>query len=78
VTKDNFIVSNGYTVAHYPRGISFDLTQVERTFISLLAEQGWNYDYMFGPQRPPLLTPPRTLVLIFIAILLGKGLLVQR
>ncbi|KAH6690502.1 hypothetical protein F5X68DRAFT_267841 [Plectosphaerella plurivora] len=54
VTKDNFIVSNGYTVAHYPRGISFDLTQVERTFTSLLAEQGWNYDYMFGPQRPPL------------------------
>lgn len=30
--KDNFIVSNGYSVAQYPKGINFDIDQVEGTF----------------------------------------------
>ncbi|KAG9229250.1 hypothetical protein BJ875DRAFT_475408 [Amylocarpus encephaloides] len=30
--KDNFIISNGYSVAEYPKGIDFDLEQTEFTF----------------------------------------------
>ncbi|OWO97415.1 hypothetical protein B2J93_1012 [Marssonina coronariae] len=30
--KDNFILTNGYSVAHYPQGIDFDPLQTERTF----------------------------------------------
>jgi hypothetical protein len=30
--KDNFIISNGYSVAHYPQGIDFDPLQMEATF----------------------------------------------
>lgn len=30
--KDDFVISNGYSVAHYPKGIDFDLLQMEATF----------------------------------------------
>lgn len=55
VTADNFIISNGYSIAQYPNGIDFDLSQVERTFRPLFEEHVWNFDYTYGPQRPSLL-----------------------
>ncbi|KAL2074034.1 hypothetical protein VTL71DRAFT_7812 [Oculimacula yallundae] len=30
--KDNYIISNGFSVAHYPAGIDFDPLQMEQTF----------------------------------------------
>ncbi|PFH60378.1 hypothetical protein XA68_11080 [Ophiocordyceps unilateralis] len=51
-TADNFILS-GHSVAYYPAGITFDTSQVERTF-GALQEKSWNFDFVFGPQRPPL------------------------
>jgi hypothetical protein len=41
--NDNFIISNGYTVAEYPYGIDFDPLQVEGTF-----NYGDNSDQEFG------------------------------
>ncbi|PNH40913.1 hypothetical protein VD0004_g6128 [Verticillium dahliae] len=58
VTADNFIISNGYSIAQYPQGIDFDLNQIEGTFRSDIKvdgkKNGWGFDYTFGPQRPPL------------------------
>ncbi|KAM0278920.1 hypothetical protein ACHAQH_004887 [Verticillium albo-atrum] len=54
VTTDNFVISNGYSVAQYPGGIDFDLDQLEGTFYPSRDDKGWNFDYTFGPQRPPL------------------------
>lgn len=51
-TADNFIIS-GHSIAYYPTGVTFDTTQVERTFEALW-EKGWNFDFVFGPQRPSL------------------------
>jgi hypothetical protein len=51
-TADNFIISS-YSITYYPAGITFDTSQVERTFEPLW-EKGWNFDYVFGPQRPSL------------------------
>jgi len=51
-TADDFIIS-GHSIAYYPRGITFDTSQVERTFKALW-DKGWNFDFVFGPQRPPL------------------------
>ncbi|PHH73775.1 hypothetical protein CDD80_3562 [Ophiocordyceps camponoti-rufipedis] len=51
-TADNFILS-GHSVAYYPGGITFDTSQVERTF-EALQDKSWNFDFVFGPQRPPL------------------------
>jgi Fringe-like len=53
-TADNFIISNGVSVAHYPNGIRFNLDQMERTFSAAPSDNDWNFDYMFGPQRRPL------------------------
>jgi hypothetical protein len=53
-TRDDFIISNGFSVAFYPKGIDFNLQQLERTFRPLPEDKGWNLDYMFGPQRPSL------------------------
>ncbi|KAM0330776.1 hypothetical protein ACHAQA_003730 [Verticillium albo-atrum] len=55
VTTDNFIISNGFSVAHYPQGIDFDLDQFEGTFHAAPEDRGWNLDWMYGPQRPSLL-----------------------
>lgn len=49
-TADNFVIS-GHSVVYYPAGITFETTQVERTFEALW-EKEWNFDYVFGPQRP--------------------------
>jgi hypothetical protein len=53
-TKDDFIISNGFSVAFYPKGIDFNLQQLERTFHPAPEDKGWNLDYTFGPQRPGL------------------------
>ncbi|KAF7924885.1 hypothetical protein BELL_1522g00010 [Botrytis elliptica] len=54
-TRDNFILTNGWSIAHYPKGIDFNLHQMERTFNALGDDgTGWNLDFMFGPQRIPL------------------------
>jgi len=54
-TKDDFIITNGWSIAHYPKGIDFNLHQMERTFNGLGDDgTGWNLDFMFGPQRIPL------------------------
>lgn len=51
-TADNFVIS-GHSIVHYPGGLSFETSQVERTFEALW-EKEWNFDYVFGPQRPAL------------------------
>ncbi|KAK4446532.1 glycosyltransferase [Podospora aff. communis PSN243] len=53
-TADDFILSNGFSVAYYPEGIDFDTNQVERTFSPAPEDKGWNFDFTFGPQRPSL------------------------
>ncbi|SPQ24257.1 2f8ce54a-df2a-4402-9421-f8f8c3ab8a2e [Thermothielavioides terrestris] len=53
-TADNFIISNGFSVAYYPWGIDFDLNQFEATFHAAPENKGWNLDYKMGPQRPSL------------------------
>jgi hypothetical protein len=53
-TADDFILSTGYSVAHYPKGIDFNLDQMERTFSAAPEDKGWNLDFMFGPQRRSL------------------------
>jgi hypothetical protein len=53
-TKDNYVISNGFSVAYYPKGIDFNFNQLERTFHPAPEDKGWNLDYMFGPQRPSL------------------------
>ncbi|KAG8411144.1 hypothetical protein J3459_016589 [Metarhizium acridum] len=53
-TKDDYIIS-GYSIASYPRGISFAAHQIESTFRSVYTNEGGNFDYKFGPQRPSLL-----------------------
>ncbi|KAH8602440.1 hypothetical protein B0O99DRAFT_708302 [Bisporella sp. PMI_857] len=51
---DEFIVTNGYSVAYYPGGITFDVNQMERTFHALPDDHGWNMDFMLGPGRQSL------------------------
>lgn len=58
-TQDDFIISAGYSVAHYPNGINFNLRQMERTFAAAPQDKGWNLDYIFDPQRPSLLKTGR-------------------
>ncbi|KAK3306167.1 glycosyltransferase family 31 protein [Chaetomium strumarium] len=53
-TADNFIISNGFSVAYYPNGIDFDLGQFEATFHPAPENKGWNLDFRMGPQRPSL------------------------
>ena len=52
-TADDFVLATSFSVAHYPKGIDFDLNQTERTFRPV-EEGGWNFDYSLGPQRPSL------------------------
>ncbi|KAI1091490.1 glycosyltransferase family 31 protein [Rostrohypoxylon terebratum] len=58
-TSDNYIISTGFSVAHYPLGINFNLAQMERTFAAAPQDKGWNLDYVFDPQRPSLLKTGR-------------------
>ncbi|KAL1836440.1 hypothetical protein VTJ49DRAFT_5149 [Mycothermus thermophilus] len=53
-TADNFVISNGFSVAFYPRGIDFNLNQVEATFGAAPDDKGWNFDFSMGPRRPSL------------------------
>lgn len=53
-TKDNFIISSGYSIAQYPHKINFDVDQMERTFSSAPDDYGWNLDLMLGPGRASL------------------------
>lgn len=53
-TADDFIISNGFSVAYYPQGIDFDLGQFEATFHPAPDNKGWNLDFRMGPQRPSL------------------------
>jgi hypothetical protein len=53
-TTDDFIISNGYSVAHYPKGIDFNVHQMERTFSPAPDDYGWNLDFMLGPGRKSL------------------------
>jgi hypothetical protein len=53
-TTDDFVISNGFSVAYYPRGIDFDLGQFEATFRPAPDNKGWNLDFMMGPQRQSL------------------------
>lgn len=57
-TEDDFIIS-GYSVAHYPEGITFDTSQIEATLWAAPENKGWNLDYMFGSQRPSLVKTGR-------------------
>jgi hypothetical protein len=47
-TADDFVISNGYSVAHYPKGLQFDINQIERTFHPAPNDYGWNLDFMLG------------------------------
>lgn len=58
-TADNFIISTSFSVAHYPKGINFNLKQMERTFAAAPQDKGWNLDYVLDPQRPSLLKTGR-------------------
>ncbi|KAJ6785172.1 hypothetical protein PWT90_01583 [Aphanocladium album] len=53
-TPDDFILS-GYSIAHYPHGVTFDVHQVEATLHAAQDNKGWNFDYKLGAQRPSLL-----------------------
>jgi len=62
--KDDFIISNGFSVAHYPKGIDFDPLQMEETFNwgqHDAAEAGAEvvFSYYFGSLRKSLLKTGR-------------------
>lgn len=55
--KDNWIISNGYSVVHYPQGISFDPLQMECTFSNGFGPESvedMSLSYSFGPLRRSL------------------------
>jgi len=53
--KDNFILSNGYSVAEYPKGIDFDTGLMEGTFdMGGEEEMATNLAYVFGGLRKSL------------------------
>ncbi|KAG5974833.1 hypothetical protein E4U55_008033 [Claviceps digitariae] len=52
-TADDFIIS-GYSIAHYPEGVTFDTNQMEATLHAPPEDKGWNLDFMMGPRRPNL------------------------
>ncbi|RFU26099.1 hypothetical protein B7463_g10237, partial [Scytalidium lignicola] len=54
-SNDDYILSNGYSIAYYPKGIDFDTHQMERTFVPAPDDYGYNLDFKFGPQRKSLL-----------------------
>lgn len=54
ISNDDFVISNGFSIAYYPKGIQFDINQVERTFGAAPEDFGYNLDFMLGPQRGSL------------------------
>lgn len=57
-TADEFILS-GYSIAHYPDGVTFNTAQLEGSLNAAPEDRGWNLDFVFGPQRPSLLKSGR-------------------
>ena len=61
-TADDFVISNGFSVAYYPEGTEdLDFDQLERTFRSAPDDKGWNLDFKWGPQRAGLAKTGRKL-----------------
>ncbi|KAK7921289.1 hypothetical protein PG985_009311 [Apiospora marii] len=58
-TKDDFVLSTSFSVVKYPKGVDFNMNQMERTFAAAPQDKGWNLDYVFDPQRPSLLKTGR-------------------
>ncbi|KAH6663419.1 glycosyltransferase family 31 protein [Halenospora varia] len=58
-SSDDFVISNGFSIAYYPKGIDFNLHQMEKTFGAAPDDYGWNLDFMLGPQRNNLLWTDR-------------------
>ncbi|KAG9244826.1 glycosyltransferase family 31 protein [Calycina marina] len=52
--KDNFIISNGYSVCEYPKGITFDPLQSEDTFDNPAVTHDVDLAYSMGAQRSKL------------------------
>jgi len=52
--KDNYIISNGYSVAEYPKGIDFDPLLMEYTFENGRDKKGVDMSYVFGGMRKSL------------------------
>jgi hypothetical protein len=52
-TADDFVIS-GYSIAHYPKGITWDWAQLEGTLHAAPEDKGYNLDFTFGPMRPSL------------------------
>lgn len=52
--KDNFIISNGFSVAEYPMGIDFDPLLMEYTFDNGRVGKGVTMSYVFGGMRKSL------------------------
>jgi hypothetical protein len=52
--NDNFILSNGFSVAEYPKGIDFDPLQMEYTFDNGREKKGVDMAYTFGALRKSL------------------------
>ncbi|CZT49436.1 uncharacterized protein RSE6_10283 [Rhynchosporium secalis] len=46
--SDNFIISNGFSIAHYPQGIDFDPLQMEQTFSSQHEPSAAGVDVVFS------------------------------
>ncbi|KAK8087158.1 hypothetical protein PG994_002132 [Apiospora phragmitis] len=58
-TKDDFVLSTSFSVVEYPKGVDFNMNQMERTFAAAPQDKGWNLDYVLDPQRPSLLKTGR-------------------
>ena len=52
--KENYIISNGYSVAEYPQGIDFDPLQAEDTFENNAPIHDVDRAYSMGAHRPTL------------------------
>ncbi|KHE83135.1 glycosyltransferase family 31 protein [Neurospora crassa] len=62
MTADDFVISNGFSVAYYPEGTDdLDFDQLEGTFRSAPDYKGWNLDFKWGPQRAGLAKTGRKL-----------------
>lgn len=53
LTKDDFVISTGFSIAQYPEGADYNWNQVERTY-NQFEERNWTFDHAFGPQRAAL------------------------
>lgn len=78
LSNDDFIISNGFSIAYYPKGIQFDVHQVERTFSAAPEDYGYNLDFMLDPQRGSLTKTGRKVAWeLTDATVLGDGSVLQ-